>query len=66
MMGIPETIAETIDDYISIAARLANDRQARSALSRRIADNKHKVYCDRACVPALEDFLECAARQPAA
>ncbi len=65
MMGIPDTIAETIDDYVSIAARLASDRQARGALSRRIADNKHKVYRDRACVAALEDFLGRAARQPA-
>jgi protein O-GlcNAc transferase len=64
MMGISDTIAETIDDYIAIAARLANDRQARNALSRRIADNKHKVYRDRSCIAALEDFLDRAARRP--
>ena len=38
---------------------------ARAALSRRMADNKHKVYRDRACVSALEDFLDRAARRPA-
>jgi protein O-GlcNAc transferase len=64
MMGIPDTIAETIDDYIAIAARLASDRQARRALSRRMADNKHKLYRDRTCVAALEDFLDRAVRRP--
>jgi protein O-GlcNAc transferase len=66
MMGVEDTIADTIDDYVAIAARLASDRQARGALSRRIADNKHKLYRDRACVSALEDFLDRAARGPAA
>jgi protein O-GlcNAc transferase len=65
MMGVTETIADTINDYVAIAARLASDGQARAALSRRMADNKHKVYRDRACIAALEDFLDRAARRPA-
>lgn len=66
MMGIGDTIAETVDDYVSIAARLANDPAQRNALRRRIADNKHKVYRDRTTVTALEEFLEGAVRGPAA
>ena len=62
MMGVEDTIADTIDDYVAIAARLASDRQTRAAISGRMADNKHKIYRDRACVCALEDFLERAAR----
>jgi len=62
MMGVPELIAETLDDYVAIAARLATDEAARAAASRRIADNKHKLYRDRACVTALEDTIERAAR----
>jgi predicted O-linked N-acetylglucosamine transferase (SPINDLY family) len=66
MMGIDETIAETVDEYVSIATRLANDPAQRNALRRRIAENKHKVYRDRATVTALEEFLEHAVRGTAA
>jgi predicted O-linked N-acetylglucosamine transferase (SPINDLY family) len=62
MMGITDTIARDVDDYVSIAARLAHDPGARKLLSRRIAENKQKVYRDRACIVALEDFLERAVR----
>jgi hypothetical protein len=32
------------------------------ALSGRIRDSQHKVYRDRACISALEDFLDRAVR----
>ncbi len=63
MMGITETIADTTDDYVAIAARLANNPGERAALSARMQACQHKVYRDRACITALEDFLERAARQ---
>jgi len=56
-MGINETIAETIDDYVAIAVRLARDVPWRMASRRQISDNKHRVYCDRQYITALEDFL---------
>jgi predicted O-linked N-acetylglucosamine transferase (SPINDLY family) len=62
MMGVTETIAATIDDYVALAVRLANAPEERQAISRRVAENKHKVYRDRECVTALEDFLERAVR----
>jgi predicted O-linked N-acetylglucosamine transferase (SPINDLY family) len=62
MMGVPETIAASVEDYVSIAVRLANDPVSRRALSARMKANQHKVYRDRACVTALEDFLDQAAR----
>jgi predicted O-linked N-acetylglucosamine transferase (SPINDLY family) len=62
MMGVTETIAHTVDDYVSIAARLANNSAERAALSARIAAGKQKVYRDRTCISALEDFLDWAAR----
>jgi predicted O-linked N-acetylglucosamine transferase (SPINDLY family) len=65
MMEIRETIASSTDDYVAIAARLAADGEERRALSRRIADNKHRLYRDRTCIAALEDFLERAVRQRA-
>ncbi len=66
MMGVTETIAPTLDDYIAIAARIANDRDARHALRRRIAESKEKLYRDLACIKFLEDFLDRVGRQPAA
>jgi predicted O-linked N-acetylglucosamine transferase (SPINDLY family) len=62
MMGVTDTIAETIEDYVSTAARLANDPAERQALRERMRANAHKVYRDRACISALEDFLERAVR----
>src|SRR5476651_2675814 len=61
MMGVTETIADTIDDYVAIAARLANDPEERQALRERMKASAHKVYRDRACITELEDFLERAA-----
>jgi protein O-GlcNAc transferase len=62
MLGVTDTIATTIDDYVAIAARLAKDPQARRTISSRMAENKQRLYRDRAPVTALEDFLEAAVR----
>jgi protein O-GlcNAc transferase len=63
MMGIDETIAESVDDFVSIAARLAKDMEARQALSQKTAERKHLLYRDRTCISALEMFLEDAAQR---
>jgi protein O-GlcNAc transferase len=63
MMGVTETICETVNDYVTAAARLAHDRDWRTDLSRKIATNKHKLYRDRSAITALEDFLERAVRE---
>ncbi len=62
MMGVTETIARDVDDYVAIAARLAHAPAERLALSNRIGAAKERVYRDRACITALEDFLEKAVR----
>jgi protein O-GlcNAc transferase len=66
MMGVTDTIADTIDDYVAIAVRLANNPAERQALRERMKASAHKVYRDRACITALEDFLERAVRSPGA
>lgn len=63
MMGVTETIADTVEGYVAIATRLAKNREERAQLSRRIADNKQRIYRDRTCITALEDFIDSAARQ---
>jgi protein O-GlcNAc transferase len=62
-MGITETVANDVDEFITIAARLANHPEERKALSQKIASNKHCLFRDRKCIEALEDFLDRAARQ---
>jgi predicted O-linked N-acetylglucosamine transferase (SPINDLY family) len=65
MMGVTETITETIADYISVAVRLARDAPWRKAVKARIAANKHRIYRDSTCISALEEFLSRAARSHA-
>jgi hypothetical protein len=33
-------------------------------MKRRVAQNKQRLYRDRACIAALQDFLDRAARRP--
>jgi predicted O-linked N-acetylglucosamine transferase (SPINDLY family) len=62
MMGVEETITETIDDYVSAAIRLAQDVPWRMAVKNRISENKHRIYRDTTCVSALQEFLSSVAR----
>jgi protein O-GlcNAc transferase len=60
-MGITETIADTIDDYVAIAVRLARDVPWRMSLKQKMAENRQRVYRDREYIAAFEDFLSRAA-----
>jgi predicted O-linked N-acetylglucosamine transferase (SPINDLY family) len=62
MMGLDETIAPTVDDYVAVAVRLGRGAAERAAVGARIAAEKHRLYGDRACIAALEDFLDRAVR----
>ena len=62
MMGIRETTARTVDDYVSIAVSLGRDAEKRAEFSARIANKKQIVYRDRDCIAALEAFLDKAVR----
>lgn len=58
MMGIEETIAEDLDDYVRIAVRLGNEPSWREAVVAAFASRRARVYDDEAPVRALERFLE--------
>jgi len=58
MMGLTETIASSVDEYVSIAARLGEDPEWRRYIANKISENKHRIYRDMTCITALEDFLE--------
>ncbi len=66
MMGVTDTVAETIDDYVAIATRLALDPAWRAGIARLMKENRHRVYRDRECITALEDFLESVGRAQSA
>jgi predicted O-linked N-acetylglucosamine transferase (SPINDLY family) len=61
-MGVHELIADTVEQYVNIAVRLALDRTWRTAIKAKIAERKNNVYRDQSAVRALEDFLESVAR----
>jgi protein O-GlcNAc transferase len=63
MMGVTDTITETVDDYVSTAVRLAHDGSWRMALRKRIAESKPHLYRDDSCILALEEFLVRVAHQ---
>jgi len=62
MLDVTETIAETVEAYVAVAARLARDETWRTAIRNRMSANRHRVYRDRACISALEEFLSRVAR----
>ncbi len=57
-MGLTETIADTTDAYVAMAARLALDDDWRSEVRKKVSRGKDRVYRDRSCIAALEDFLD--------
>ncbi|WP_428487695.1 tetratricopeptide repeat protein [Rhodopila sp.] len=62
-IGVTETIATTLDDYVEIAVRLARDPSERTSLRARMAAGRHRIIADTAPIRALETFLIQAVRQ---
>jgi predicted O-linked N-acetylglucosamine transferase (SPINDLY family) len=62
MMGVTATIAETIDAYVALAAGLGRNPAWRAEVRDKIAAAKHAICRDRACITALEDFLNRVSR----
>jgi protein O-GlcNAc transferase len=56
-IGVTETVADSIDEYIGIATRLATNSEERRQISLRIDRNKYTIYRDYHCIAHLEDFL---------
>ncbi len=63
MMGIRETVADTLDDYVALSVRLGQDSSWRRQISDKVAANKHLVYRDGTCISALEEFFEKVVRE---
>lgn len=59
-MGVEDTIATDVDDYVRIAVRLGKDADWRKDVTRRVRENSHKLFNDTAPVRALEAFYRFA------
>jgi predicted O-linked N-acetylglucosamine transferase (SPINDLY family) len=62
MIGVTETIAATLDEYVHIAVRLALEQDWRAAIRQKMRDNSHRAYRDLDCIRALEEFMDRVAR----
>ena len=56
-IGCEATIANSLDDYVAIAARLGRDAAWRALVRRTVAAGKHRAFRDTAAVRALETLL---------
>jgi len=64
-IGCEATIADSEDEYVSIAVRLARDTVWRSEVRQAVARGKHLAFDDLAYMRALETFLVEAVSTPA-
>jgi protein O-GlcNAc transferase len=58
VLGVTDTIAGSLDEYVDIAARLARDPALRATIRDRMAANRPRLYADPAPVRALEAWME--------
>jgi protein O-GlcNAc transferase len=58
MIGLSETVVADIDEYVAVSVKLGQNSTFREQLSQKIAGNKYLAYRDKACIIALENFLE--------
>jgi predicted O-linked N-acetylglucosamine transferase (SPINDLY family) len=65
-IGCTETIAGSVDEYVSISVRLARDAALRAAVRQAVAAGKSRAFDDLAYIRALEDFLSAAVMERAA
>jgi len=57
MIGLSECVADTVDDYVTLAARMGTDAGWRSGVAGKVVARRHRAYDDRACIEGLEAFL---------
>jgi len=56
MLDVHETIADSEEEYIELAARAGSDIEWRSSIVKKIINNHTKIYNDTDCVKGLEEF----------
>lgn len=62
-LGVTETIAQSEEEYVTIAARLGLDKAWREQVVDRMVANYSRIYSDSRSVTALEDFYSQVVRK---
>lgn len=57
-IGLTETIAKDVDDYVALAVALGVDGKRRREIAHRVAARRATAFDDKAPIRALEAFLE--------
>lgn len=57
-LNTPETIAQTLEEYIEIAVKLGKDVKWRSQIIQKMREHHAQLYDDLTCVAALENFYQ--------
>jgi predicted O-linked N-acetylglucosamine transferase (SPINDLY family) len=57
-MGVADCVAESDEEYVRLALRLANDREWHAEVTERIRAHQHELFEDEAAVRELEGFFE--------
>jgi predicted O-linked N-acetylglucosamine transferase (SPINDLY family) len=57
-MGILDTIAHTLDEYVQIASQLGLDPEWREQMGQQVKRRQERVYRDRTPIRALEKWLQ--------
>jgi predicted O-linked N-acetylglucosamine transferase (SPINDLY family) len=55
-IGVMDTVAKNVDDYIDIAVRLGLDEKWREGIKNKQESNLYKLYDDTDCISGLEQF----------
>lgn len=58
MIGVTETIAENVENYIEIAVRLGLDSSWRQEIKTKMQQCQSQLFDDHTCVIALEQFFD--------
>jgi Predicted O-linked N-acetylglucosamine transferase, SPINDLY family len=58
MIGLDELIVNTLDEYVSVAARLGREVDFRAKLVQSLKERKSRLFQDLECVAALDHFIK--------
>jgi len=59
-LGISDTIATDLDDYVALAVRLGQEPDWREQIARQVRERRQRLFNDADCLEALEGFFRWA------
>jgi predicted O-linked N-acetylglucosamine transferase (SPINDLY family) len=60
LLEVEDCIADSPEQYVELALRLAHDREFAAGVKNRIRKNCHRLFDDESSVREFEDFFESA------